>query len=360
MSFTFGSTWPSIVTTVSGYPVHNHYSAKTNLLIGNADIALQRSELSSPPAKGNFIIEAAEGKNYGGNSNIVRAIIRRNKNLILNDKFAVDLIATNYSSDCHANLLCGLDDSFTGRVAGVDVYKNDKLTVKGARALNFEKEISGYKSSSVAGGADIDAGPYADNFIIDFSVTPPYLEIGDAALLLTFIWSYDVDVIDEQFITEGNNKYVIPNTARAFMLAGPYNPSMTFVLHAIKNGKESTKTIVFSTYVNQYWGKSPLLVLAEADILALSDNQLINPFSGPIDFVNSTVPEYMHFAFPQQYGTLGNVTDPISNVKIPLFVGPIVNVTNQFAITLPYRTYRSVNRTIAPFTWQFAPGVAIP
>lgn len=92
-----------------------------------------------------------------------------------------------------------------------------------------------------------------------------------------------------------------------------------------------------------YWGTSEAASLTETGIKALEQSTLSASRLGQFPFAAGG---YKYIAYPAAMGEQNptRMIDPLTNFNAPMVNLGVVNVTNVYGVTIPYRVYRSFNQ----------------
>lgn len=201
--------------------------------------------------------------------------------------------------------------------------------------------------------------PYQSPSFGSFSISgqSSILEVGgEIPASVTFIWntSYPSNVeansIDIEDMTLSS--VLVSGTAndgtQAVTMAGAISKT-TADTHVFRIAGEDTESSAFyrtATYEWRwrfYWGNSTSSSLLEADIEALSDNDLYNSIARTYSF-DAAASNYKYICYPASYGTLSSFKDTSTNLDIPFESPDTVSVTNTNGQTTNYYVYRSTNQ----------------
>jgi len=121
---------------------------------------------------------------------------------------------------------------------------------------------------------------------------------------------------------------VVP-TNRTIGLQGTNSNNITF---------STSNNILFRQRV--FWGTSPLTVLTETDIEALSNSQLRNGFAGTYSFAAGN---YKWVCYPTSMGLATTFTDTGTGFPVAMVAPITVSVTNPYGVTENYYAHRTLN-----------------
>jgi hypothetical protein len=106
---------------------------------------------------------------------------------------------------------------------------------------------------------------------------------------------------------------------------------------------EFSRTLSLAWQGRIYWGTSESTSLTQTDIKALESSILSATRLGQYPFAAGG---YKYIAYPATMGEQNpnRMIDPLTNFNAPMVNLGVVNVTNAYGVTIPYRVYRSFNK----------------
>lgn len=106
---------------------------------------------------------------------------------------------------------------------------------------------------------------------------------------------------------------------------------------------EFSRTMSLSWQGRVYWGTSEAASLSPNDLLNLQQSTLSASRLGQYPFAAGG---YKYIAYPAAMGEQNpnRIIDPLTNFNAPMVNLGVMNVTNAYGVTIPYRVYRSFNQ----------------